>query len=146
MPNATFIISTPNREVHASQGICVPYHEKEYLLEEFELMVSKHFRIQGIYGQMPLSPSQLSQKQSTPSILLKIASFVPKRIRRIMLPFYESYITGNPLLPTIRYYLNGLGKNIIWNQPSVPFRYRILPLDKLGPLEKFKTCLIVAAS
>jgi ubiquinone/menaquinone biosynthesis C-methylase UbiE len=145
-PKGTLIISTPNREVHSSQGIHVPYHEREFLLEEFQSMVSRHFQIQSLHGQMPVQPEQLTLKKTPPSILSKIASYVPRRILRMMLPFYETYLTRDPLLPAIRYYLIGLQKETVLKQKTVPYKYQILPLNKLGSFEKFKTYVIVASS
>jgi 2-polyprenyl-3-methyl-5-hydroxy-6-metoxy-1,4-benzoquinol methylase len=145
-PNATLIISTPNQEVHSSQGIHVPFHEREFLLEEFQSIISRHFQIQTIYGQMPIHQEQLALTKTPPSFLQKIASWLPRRILRMMLPFYETYLTGNPLLPTIRYYLNGLQKKIVLSQKTVPYRYQVLPLNNLNSFEKPKTYVIVASA
>jgi 2-polyprenyl-3-methyl-5-hydroxy-6-metoxy-1,4-benzoquinol methylase len=144
--NSKLIISTPNRDVHSSQNFHVPYHEKEFLLEEFKVIVSRHFHIKGIYGQMPMGPKQLALIKSEKSFPLKIASYLPRRIRRMMLPFYETYLTKVPLFPAIRYYLNSVRESTILKQKSVPRRCQILPLDELGPDEKYKTYVIVAIS
>ncbi len=145
-PGATLIISTPNRVVHSSQDFTVPYHEKEFLLEEFKQMVERHFDIRGIYGQMPLRPERLASGKRASASLVHAASHVPRRIRRMLLPFYEAHVTRNRLLSTIRYYLNGPRTVTILRQKEVPGPYRILPLDRLAAGEEFKTYVLVAAA
>jgi 2-polyprenyl-3-methyl-5-hydroxy-6-metoxy-1,4-benzoquinol methylase len=144
--NCEFVISTPNKEVHESQGIIVNHHEKEFTLDEFTGLVAAHFQIKDVYGQMPVPQAQLKCKKSALSHVQKIAAHMPRSIRRMMLPFYESYLTKDPLIPAMRYYWGGLRKGAILNQRSVPHRYEVLPLKEIGKGEKFKTYIIVAAT
>lgn len=49
-PRGRFLISTPNKDVFGEK-LPVPFHVKEYSLNEFTQIVEKYFRIQKVIGQ-----------------------------------------------------------------------------------------------
>jgi 2-polyprenyl-3-methyl-5-hydroxy-6-metoxy-1,4-benzoquinol methylase len=145
-PDSTLIISTPNKIVHEKKRIQVPYHEKEFLLEEFESMVKENFKIQGIFGQIPLRQDQLIPSEKLGSAISRVSSYLPRAFTKLLAPFYEVCIVKNRLIDVIRYHRNGLYNKTLLNQTEVPAKYGVVPLGQIGSHETFKTYIIVAKS
>lgn len=98
-PGALIAISTPNKDI-ASPGQDEPYnpfHEREYTVPEFELLLREVFSEATVYGQFNRPPETDSGK----SLSSRLVDKIPNRIK-YLLPLYIQDLFSVTLRPPLK--------------------------------------------
>lgn len=101
-PGGAVFISTPNLPVNSPGGVVTnPYHTQEFVLEEFEALMRKHFSAPKIFGQKYV---RYDRKRGTRAALAKAAEkfFYLRGVRKLPLSLRDAVmraLIGKPLYP-----------------------------------------------